>query len=436
LGRHGDEGKRLTIMEPPEKQILAMLVNVGGATSPAVHTLNEQKPRFICFFVSPESKAAIREKILPTLDYEPEHYDWIETQIPQNLLACYKALADHLPLILEKWGVLPEELGVEYTAGTKPMSVAAVLATIDRSSEYFYVGSKDPSGRDRDGIGVVLDGREFTWFQTNPWEELAISARKEIALLFNHGRFTDAQERTLRLAKVAPPDMRQIYEALSDLIEGYALWDRFEYKRALNQIGKARSSLRVYIAGREEPLRATLDEVDEHVGFLKSLMANDPESHRLDLLDMLANATRRAEVAKKYDDAVARLYSALEALARNRLLHEYQIKTHKVMPEQIPENDRAEFLRKYGDPEHPAEGMRLGLEANYQLLAIFGDELGDKYLANEEALKKVLYARNQSRLAHGNIPVKPETYQEMRNILMSFAEVTEAELPQFPTLRM
>ena len=146
-----------------------MLVNVGGAIAPAVHSLNEHQPAYICFFVSEDSRPAIHSQILPALKYSPLHFDWVETPAAQSLLECYRALAEELPRILRKWGIRPEELAVEYTAGTKPMSVAAVLATIDFSSQYFYVGSKDPSGRDRDGVGVVLDGQEKSWFQTNPW---------------------------------------------------------------------------------------------------------------------------------------------------------------------------------------------------------------------------------------------------------------------------
>lgn len=326
-----------------QEKLQAILVNVGGAVSPAIHTLNEQQPRFICFFVSEETRPLIREKILPALNYQPEHYDWIETPAPQSLLECYRALSSNLPRILEKWRIPPELLGVEYTAGTKPMSVAAVLATIEFTSRYFYVGARDPQGRDRDGIGVVLDGKEWTWFQTNPWEELAVRERRDIALLFNHGRFADAHERAQRLAKVAPNMMRRVYEALAELIEGYALWDRFEYRTAQQKISRALQDLRLYVASSDDPIRLALDTVDKHVKFLSELNSKGDAAQRLDALDMIANADRRAKLAQKYDDAVARLYSVLEALARRRLLTAYGVKSSAVRPEQIPEDLNSGF---------------------------------------------------------------------------------------------
>lgn len=421
---------------PDGTPIQAMLVSVGGAVAPAIHTLNEQQPRFICFFVSPDSQPSIRDKILPALRYTPEHYDWIVTETPQSLLECYRVLAQQLSPILAKWGVPREALGVEFTAGTKPMSVAVVLATIETSSAFFYVGARDPSGRDREGIGVVLDGKESTWFQTNPWEELAVTARKEIALLFNHGRFTDAQERTLRLAKVAPVEMRKVYESLAELIEGYALWDRFEYKQAQAKISKAFNALRLYIAGRNDPLHSTLNQVEPQIGFLRAHEERTSEALRLDTLDMLANASRRADMAQKYDDAVARLYSVLEALARNRLLDGYQIKAGGVKPEQVPEGLRAEYVRLFSDPEKPETGLRLGLQAQYHLLHALGDKLGERFAAQEKSLERVLLARNQSRLAHGTEPVKPEIYQKLREIILDFAEINENEIPKFPEMKL
>ncbi len=415
---------------------LAMLVTVGGATAPAIHTLNQQQPRFICFFVSETSRDSINSTILPALIYRPDHYDWIKTPAHQDLLACYSALAGELPRILEKWGVPAEDLGVEYTAGTKPMSVAAVLATIDNSSKYFYVGTVDPLGRDRGGVGVVLDGKEFTWFQSNPWEELAVVARREIALLFNYGRFADAQERTLQLAKVAPPDMRKVYGALAELIEGYALWDRFDYKLAQQKLYRAQSVLQPYLAGREDPLRATLDVVAEQAELLSKLNGKGEEAERLDVLDMLANAARRADVAKRYDDAVARLYSVLEGLARNRLRRVYDIKTGSVQPEQIPEPMRQSYVHLYSDSTGSGTGLRLGLDAAYGLLVELDDELGRKYIARKNDLSQVLYARNQSRLAHGTEPVRPETYERMRSIVMEFANANETDLPRFPAMNL
>ncbi|MDI6697107.1 MAG: TIGR02710 family CRISPR-associated CARF protein [Anaerolineales bacterium] len=421
-------------MDRPE--VKAMLVNVGGTTAPAIHALNHQKPPFICFFVSQDSQPAIRSTILPALQYQPEHWDWIKTPAPQNLLDCYRALATGLPPILEKWNVTFEELGVEYTAGTKPMSVAAVLATIDRSYRYFYTGAADPTGRDKGGIGIVIDNKEYLYFQVNPWEELAISTRREIALLFNHGRFADARERALQLAHHFPEELGKVYEALANLIEGYALWDRFEYKQAQAKIYKALEQLRLFIAGRDDPLHDTLKSVEQNAEFLRLLNEKDDRAGKLDALDLLANATRRATNAQRYDDAVARLYALLESLARRQLLQKHNIKANNVRPEQIPENLREDYVRRLTDRKNPKSGLRLGLQDSYYLLAEINDELGQNYLERENEINEILNARNQSRLAHGTEPVRPDVYEKLRKIIMSFADIKEDDLPKFPIMKL
>ncbi len=418
-----------------DQLISAMLVNVGGAHTPAVHALNEQHPPYICFFVSEESKRLINEKILPALNYTPDHYDWIQTDSPQNLMLCYQVLTEDLPRILKKWGVSTQNLGVEYTAGTKSMSVAAVLATIDTCSKYFYVGTLDASGR-KNGTGVVLDGKEYTWFQVNPWEVLAVNARKEISILFNHGRYADARERTERLAQVSDLEMKVVYESLAELIDGYALWDRFEYKDAQKKISRSLEVLKPYLTGKDDPLRMMMEAVDKNLDFLRKINPNTSQGVEFDFLDLLANASRRAEKAKKFDDAVARLYSALEGLARNKLLYQHDIKNGKVNLEKVPEPLNSEFNRRYGDPDHTEIPIKIGLYDSYRLLAALDDPLGQAYMAHQIELDNVLSIRNKSRLAHGTTPIREETYQNLFQLLLTFGNVQVEDLPVFPEIRL
>jgi CRISPR-associated protein (TIGR02710 family) len=317
------------------------------------------------------------------------------------------------------------------------MSVAAVLATINESSQYYYVGSVDKTGRTSDGIGVVLNGHEMSFFEANPWIVLAVTARREIALLFNHGRYGPAMEHTRKLADLSPTEMERVYNALADLIEGYVLWDRFKRDQAKIKLNKALGILEAYIADRDDPLRFTITTVRKNVEFLNRLMDNkDPDWERLDTLDLLANAHRRASLAQRYDDAVARLYALLESLARNRLLSQYKIKNNAVQPDQIPEKLRAEFVRRLTDPTAPQKGLRLGLQDSFYLLDEKGDDLGRRYKENEIKINKLLNARNQSRLAHGTQPIDPDVYSQLSTFIMEFIDATPAELPEFPEMRL
>lgn len=139
----------------------AILISVGGSPKPVVVSLNQQRPEYICFFVSEATKDSTEKEILPNLDFQPRHWDWIITPNAEGLSECYREITDRLPSILQKWGINNDELVVDYTGGTKTMSVAITLATVEVSTGYAYVGGVE---RSKDGVGVVLNGKEKMCF--------------------------------------------------------------------------------------------------------------------------------------------------------------------------------------------------------------------------------------------------------------------------------
>lgn len=149
----------------------AMILSVGGTPGPILASLNRQIPELVCFFVSLESRKSLDTDILPPLAFRPRHYDWIETPSAEDLLECYRVLTRELPRPAEKWKVPLGEFAVDYTGGTKTMSVALTLATVQSVSRYTYVGGTE---RTKDGLGVVVDGKERMLHQTNPWDALAV----------------------------------------------------------------------------------------------------------------------------------------------------------------------------------------------------------------------------------------------------------------------
>ena len=64
------------------------------------------------------------------------------------------------------------------------------------------------------------------------------------------------------------------------------------------------------------------------------------------MLDLIANADRRARIEGKYEDAVVRLYSALERGAKFHLQRQYAISTEDVKPARQPEALRDEYVQK------------------------------------------------------------------------------------------
>ncbi|MGQ9779365.1 MAG: TIGR02710 family CRISPR-associated CARF protein [Bacillota bacterium] len=149
---------------------------------------------------------------------------------------------------------------------------------------------------------------------------------------------------------------------------------------------------------------------------------------RLHVVDLIANAGRRAAEGA-YDDAVARLYRALEMRAQVALA-ERGINTGDVKPEEIPAVIREEMTARHRGSDGK---IRLPLHASYQLLAALGDPIGLAYMGEKRA-PALLEARNNSILAHGRRPVTPEIYRGMLEIALALTEVKEDELPRMPSL--
>ena len=101
---------------------------------------------------------------MPRLDFKPKHHDWIVTPSAESLSECFRVISKELPRILKKWEVESKDVVVDYTGGTKTMSVALVLATIQFASTFTYVGGID---RTKDGLGIVINGKEKMWYVDN-----------------------------------------------------------------------------------------------------------------------------------------------------------------------------------------------------------------------------------------------------------------------------
>jgi len=59
---------------------------------------------------------------------------------------------------------------VDYTLGTKSMSAAIAVATMEQAHRYSDVGGVE---RDKRGVGVVLGGRKRMHYIQNRWREVA-----------------------------------------------------------------------------------------------------------------------------------------------------------------------------------------------------------------------------------------------------------------------
>jgi CRISPR-associated protein (TIGR02710 family) len=406
----------------------AMLVLLGGRLEPVLYTLSRHQPDYLLFFVSRESVGQI-QALMRELPYACRDFDRILSPSAEILGDCYRTLRDHLPSKLAQWGLSAQELWVDYTGGTKSMSAALVLAPIEQAHRYSCV---DGVERDKGGVGVVLDGRERMWYEQNPWKALAREERQRARLYFATARYDTALQEVQRLVGRVEAEEREFLRTVALVVESYRDWDNFCHRDARPKLGRALTFLKPYARGAGEPtLSQFVLELQENFEFLNRVTS--PESRdETYILDLIANADRRAQIEGKYEDGVARLYSCLERSARFRLQRRYEISTEDVRADQIPESIGAAFAQRYRDP-HDGK-IRLPLSAAYRLLAALADELGQRFMARQEEILKLLSLRNLSPLWHGENAVGREGYERFRAMLTELLEIDVGQLPRFPTL--
>jgi CRISPR-associated protein (TIGR02710 family) len=417
---------------PASPPLRALLVSLGGSPQPVIFTLNRQRPERILFFVSPASAADI-QTVIQGLQYRCADFDRIVTPSADLLAESYRAVRGELPAKLAQWGIAPEELTVDYTGGTKSMSAALVLATAARVQRYSYVGGSE---RDKGGVGVVVDGRETMWYLQNPWKALVEEELGRVRLAFRTARYAAACEELEALAASPEGAPRLLLQALAGLAAGYREWDAFRHRAALAPLGRACEFLKTYGLGAQGGGWAELAAaVAGHLAFLQRLApgkgaAADPAAL---VLDLLANADRRARIEKKFEDAAARLYSCLERAARFRLLARTPpLDNENLSPAAVPPPLRAELERRHADP---ATGLlKLPLVASYRLLDALGDGLGERFRAREEEILGLLQMRNRSILGHGEQAVSATGAGRFREVLVALLAIDERELPVFPEL--
>jgi CRISPR-associated protein (TIGR02710 family) len=332
---------------------------------------------------------------------------------------------------------LPEDalLVADITGGTKIMSAALTLVMMEHRSRFAYVGG---ASRTKAGLGIVKTGHEIFMQQDNPWDVMALREVRNLARSFNSGEFAAAWEIAKELAANVTTDGK-FYTCLNDLVEAYCLWDGFAHKRALNKLNESIGRLEPFALNTPrwrkqldlfKESKGTLEKVEQDAQELRAAKGRvSPTCGRAYLCDLLANARRRMR-AGRYDDAVVRLYSGIEKIAKIALLARHGIDNSNIDLERTPEGQRDSLRAAMGNDGR----IRIGLQKSFALLDALEDPLGRQYSRHEKELRRTLDARNQSLLAHGYNPVTASTCKKLFPMALEFLDLNEKDLPEYPPL--
>lgn len=290
-------------------------------------------------------------------------------------------------------GAVADNAVADITCGTRPMSAALFGAAYSMN-----VGIINHTDGEHDERGAVIAGTERC-HATKGRKLRAFEKLEDAVDLFNRGEYVEAGRVAQRLEEVADvhlPRRGQGRRLVRTASSAFAAWDRFRFDEAIEhfqQLGDA-DYIDPGVVGQHLVNKNHRQRIQRHL-----YRARDEEMYVGILADLVANAGRRLD-QHALDDALGRLYRALEYLAQLRLHAEFDLST-------------AEFPvhRLHGDMEVPvmagATTCRIGLDSAWQFLMLERDELGLLYegMLEDTDLRAALYQRNHSLLAHGFEPV-------------------------------
>ena len=373
-------------------------------------------PDLICFFGSRKSKSTIDTlKQIFNESNDEDFDDYFETKFIEN--DNIDEFKDYFFEFKSKILELEDDykIIIDYTSGTKTMTMAAAFASMIFRKELFFVSGKRENG-------IVVKGTEECVPQNlyQVYDELMINKIKD---LFNNNRFEAGKVLVDEII-----DTNEDKEVFSKLFDAYYYFDSVNHEKALE------------VFDIKEFQKAWPDLTKQFQLNIKALnimntfnqnSSNGPTDHNLKKYYMLAsilNNARRREDENKFDDAVARLYRSLELIAQIRLSKEYGIDSSNVDIDVLRQNNVDE---DYLSEIHISDEIKFGLTADYELLAQLNDDLGDFYLENKNQIRNILKFRNNSILAHGFDSCSKKEYDEFSEIVLKAANLLHNDMEKF-----
>lgn len=414
---------RITTPCKEKKASKAMIISIGGSPGPIIKTILNFKPEYVSFFSSQDTFGFISEIKLKT----GESGIKISAEVTivedvNNLVHCHEKAEEAIERVVKK-GFQKNNIIVDYTGGTKNMSVALALASITHGFLFSYVGGDE---RTKSGVGTVIDGKERVYESVNPWDFFAIEERRKIALLFNHCQYQAARELMERLLEKSVK-YHSLFKKMIFLLEGYRLWDLFRHADALHQFDRAR--IDEIIESNDSKINDFGNQTIKLMPMLHELAKKGKPNFEMKILDLYANAERRFKEGK-IDDAILRLYRVTEMIAQQALMENHGIDPSDVSSKKIPDSIREGFINKYRDSSD--NKIKVPQSAAFTLLRELGDPLGIAFDDNKSVFLKIQQSRNNSYLAHGFKSSKKETYKAFREFVLKLGAIDTKTIPTFP----
>lgn len=396
-----------------------LVLTAGKSPKPLINCINNVNPDRVVFICSEGSADSIEEVVnnVSLADFDRERdVVVLQQRLKRNDgIEVYNSL-DRLDHVYHQTQELLKRLqdenpgsriSADYTGGTKTMATGLALASIDNgnvelllTTEQRNTGESAISGH---SIPVpVLQGSIHT--QRLLSGELPLLLKR-----FDYAAARGAVSR-VRLLKSQTDITASQLRDLDSILDAFDAWDRFDHVKALSILENKASDpiLKPYVFNLKRIIgsRKVLDQ-NEQIQAAKFI-----KGHGLEIIeDLLLNAERRAE-QKRYDDAVGRLYRAIELTAQLQLICDHGLHTGNIEIAKLPQHLQSSYVEIH-QRQGVDSSLKLGLVASYDLLFDLENPLGLQWKRERNSILGQLQHRNNSLFAHGFQPTQVSSWNEI-----------------------
>jgi CRISPR-associated protein (TIGR02710 family) len=304
---------------------------------------------------------------------------------------------------------------LDYTGGTKTMAAGLAMAAVDDGQVQLSVTTHErvKSQPAISGYSVPVNV-----------SMAAIHARRlldqDLPQLLSRYDYAAAEQAVQRIARLPDQDAatRSMLRRLQDLLVVLDAWDRFDHHQAV-QVLQA--------LGERSLDQNLLFPLKRVIGSRRLLDAEAEEQkwpqmrgHGLEAVeDLLLNAERRAS-QDRFDDAVGRLYRAMELAAQLPLKISFEIETAALDVTKLPEPLRVVYAEK--QEQLGGEPLKIALKAAFDLLAELDHPIGLCWAEKRSELINSLNIRNASLFAHGFRSINYGSWCSSRAVVGGFLQ--------------
>ena len=370
------------------------------------YSIESHNPDKIILFGSEASKNTITH-IEDEINEDYDGYEFIQIEHIDDFKEYFNAIKEKIEEFND------EKVIIDYTSGTKTMTMAAAFASMIYHKNLVFV-----SGNREDGI--VKPGTEKIISQNlyPVYDDLMLENIKE---LFNSNRFEAGK---VLLDKIIESEDKELMTQLFDV---YYNFDNINYEKAFELF---RTEFLKEVIVRFPELKS---QITQNRQALQTIVDKNHKLRCYCILASLLNNAKRRYNEGKYDDAIARLYRSFELIAQIRLKEKYDINTSKVDLQALKKRGLSEeYLNNLDNYRSDLnDDVKIGLAKDYDLLANLNDALGQYYAENFNDINECSSFRNKSILAHGLNYQTKDNYERFEKLVLGAANILTKDLDKY-----